>query len=172
MEMNSHQNVLASQAVAKVQASSAARRHEDACCASHASTASDSSCSHQRGWPLQGAAIETACARPASSAIPNGAKAANRLRPRQQTTCASVRTFSTCMVVVFGRRDLEPAHGAAFRVQDQEVQPGQRIVLAALWHMAHLVGDQAAYRVEFLLVVGGRQGDAERFANALDGGVA
>src|SRR6185369_6508998 len=79
---------------------------------------------------------------------------------------------STCAVVIFGRRYFEPAHRAALGVQHHEVEDGQRGVFAALGDVAHLVRDQPADGVEFLVVIGGRQRHAERLADAVDRGVA
>ena len=60
MEMNSHQKVPVSQAVANAHPNSPLRRQEPAWRTSQASVASEISCSHQSGWPLHGAAIDSA----------------------------------------------------------------------------------------------------------------
>src|SRR5688572_7552176 len=101
--------------------------------------------------------MDRACARPASNASANAASLVNA---------------STRAVVIGDRRNLEPAHRAALGMQYDEVQAGQDVMLAAPGYMAHFVGNQAADRVEFLLVVRGRQFHPEGFADALDVGVA
>ena len=68
MEMNSHQNVPANQAVPNTQPSPAARRHGVPGRTSQASASSEASCSHHCGAPLPGSASDAACASPASSA--------------------------------------------------------------------------------------------------------
>ena len=67
MEMYNHQNVLHSQLVANTQAASAARRGLGAHKSWRTSSNMASSCSHQSGSPLQGAAMEAAWARPATT---------------------------------------------------------------------------------------------------------
>ena len=67
MEMNSHQNVAASQLVAKTKPSAAARRGVALARRPWASSASDRICSHHSGWPPTGHAMDSAWARPAAA---------------------------------------------------------------------------------------------------------
>jgi hypothetical protein len=118
MEMKSHQKVPLSQAVANTQPSQAAPRQPD-CQAGRrpdslqvlllhearwpaqplsCQTSTDRLriCSHQRGWPLPGRAIEAACARPASRTDAVGSRRARiRARTPQRAVAGNPATGDT-----------------------------------------------------------------------------
>ncbi|MNE99698.1 hypothetical protein D3C80_1984170 [compost metagenome] len=86
MEMNSHQNVAASQLVANSPARVAALRAHGAVRKPWASSASDRICSHHRGCPWPGQAMDKAWATPATAAT---AQAIALPGPRTRSDCGS-----------------------------------------------------------------------------------
>src|SRR5689334_19287838 len=60
-------------------------------------------------------------------------------------------------------RYLEPSHRATLGVQHRELQPRQRVMLAAFGNVAHLMRHQPTYGVE----IGFRQRHAESLVDAL-----
>src|SRR6218665_282771 len=163
MEMNSHQNVPASQAVANTPPISAARCHATARSApgrsNHASLAMDASCNHHSGppppphahdaprpraaaptpaWPWMPVATTTAPRRPRARPARRPAPA-----PRPGPTATARPTTdrpvpSVAGAGLFDPGHFEPPHRTALGVQHDEVQASELQLIAPRGRMADL----------------------------------
>ena len=141
MATNSHQKVPHSHAVVKIQPSHAPWRGVAQPCSCHASAPSATNCNQPAGCPSQGEPMDAAWAKPATTMAADCQTALTL----QHRWCdgRSERSKSPRR-----RGDFEPLHGPALGMQHGKVQARQRVLLAALGHVAHLMRYQASNGVE------------------------
>jgi len=104
-----------------------------------AKTAIAKICNHHKAWPRKMPKTGTS--------TPKGhAKLRDCAQPANINTTNCMNLLSHVL-----RHDLEPLHRATLGVQHREAKAVEHCTLAALGHMAHFVGDKAAYGVELVV---------------------